>query len=61
MKNTVSGMLRRVAFVRTNVSVEHIASIMNLQRISELRATLTVTDVSEELTKWYFFGACVGC
>jgi hypothetical protein len=36
-------MLRRVAFVRTDVSNEHIASIIRVI-IGELRTTLAVTD-----------------
>jgi hypothetical protein len=35
-----SGMLRRVAFVRTNVSGEHIASFIRLTKIGELGTTL---------------------
>jgi hypothetical protein len=37
-----SGMLRRVALVRTNVSEERIASIISVTRISELVTTLAV-------------------
>jgi hypothetical protein len=44
-----SGMLRRVALVRTNVSEELSASFISVTRIGELGAT------------WYFFAACVGC
>jgi hypothetical protein len=40
-----SGILRRVAFVRTDVSEERSASIIRLTRISELGRTLT-TGVS---------------
>jgi hypothetical protein len=38
-----SGMLRRVALVRTGVSEELSASIIMVTRIGELRTTLTVT------------------
>jgi hypothetical protein len=36
-------MLRRVALVRTDVSEEHIASIIRVTRIGELGTTLAVT------------------
>jgi hypothetical protein len=39
-----SGMLRRVALVRTDVSEELGASIIRVTRIDELRTTLTVTS-----------------
>jgi hypothetical protein len=39
-----SGMLRRVAFVRTDVSQELSASIIRVTRIGELGTTLTVTS-----------------
>jgi hypothetical protein len=39
-----SRMFRRVALVRTDVSEEHIASIIRTTRISELRAALTLTS-----------------
>jgi DNA-binding NtrC family response regulator len=39
-----SGMLRRVAFVRTDVSVELIASSIRVTRIGELGTTLAVTS-----------------
>jgi hypothetical protein len=38
-----SGVVRRVAFVRTDVLVEHIASIIRVMRIGELGTTLAVT------------------
>jgi hypothetical protein len=38
-----SGMLRRVALVRSNVSEEHIASIIRMTRIGELGTRLAVT------------------
>jgi hypothetical protein len=40
-----SGMLRRVALVRTDVSEEHIASFIRVTRIGELGTTLAVTSV----------------
>jgi hypothetical protein len=39
-----SGMLRRVAVVRTDVSEELSASIISVTRIGELGTTLTVTS-----------------
>jgi hypothetical protein len=39
-----SGMLRRAALVRTNVSEEHIVSIIRVTIISELETTLTITS-----------------
>jgi hypothetical protein len=39
-----SGMLRRVALVRTEVSEELIASFIRVTRISELGTTLAVTS-----------------
>jgi hypothetical protein len=39
-----SGMLRRVALVRTDVSKELCASIIRVTRIGELRTTLAVTS-----------------
>jgi hypothetical protein len=53
-----SGMLRRVALVRTNVSEELTASIIRVTRISELGTTLAVTSNRRTL---YFFVARVGC
>jgi hypothetical protein len=41
---TSSGMLRRVALVRTDVSEELSASFINVTRIGELGTTLTVTS-----------------
>jgi hypothetical protein len=43
-KNGVSGMLRRVALVRTDVSEESSASFIRMTRISELGKTLAVTS-----------------
>jgi hypothetical protein len=39
-----SGMLRRVALVRTDVSEERSASIIMVTRVGELGATLAVTS-----------------
>jgi hypothetical protein len=39
-----SGMLRRVALGRTDVSEEHISAIIRVTRIGELRITLAVTN-----------------
>jgi hypothetical protein len=39
-----SGMFRRVAFVRTDVSEEHSASFIRVTRIGELGTTLSVTS-----------------
>jgi hypothetical protein len=39
-----SGMFRSVALVRTDVSEEHIASIIRVTRFSELGTTLAVTS-----------------
>jgi hypothetical protein len=39
-----SGMLRRVALVRTDVEEECSASIIRVTRFDELEATLTVTS-----------------
>jgi hypothetical protein len=43
MKNGLSGMLRRVVLVRTDVSEELSASIIRVKRISELGTTVAVT------------------
>jgi hypothetical protein len=53
-----SGMLRRVALVRTDVSEEPSASFIRVTRIGELGTTLAAT--SNRRTQ-YFFTACVGC
>jgi hypothetical protein len=47
-----SGMLRRGALVRTDVSKELIASIFRVTRIGELGTTLAVTSNGRTL---YFF------
>jgi hypothetical protein len=52
-----SGMLRRVAHVRNDVSEELSASIIGVTRIGELRTTLAVT--SNRLL--HSFAARVGC
>jgi hypothetical protein len=39
-----SGMLRRATLIRTDVSEEHIASIIRISRIGELATTLTETS-----------------
>jgi hypothetical protein len=43
-----SGMLRRVALVRTDVSEEHSSSIIRMTRIGELGTTLAVI-IPEEI------------
>jgi hypothetical protein len=43
MKMTSSGILRRVAIVRTDVPEEHAASIIRVERIGGLGTTLAVT------------------
>jgi hypothetical protein len=54
-----SGMLRRVALVRTDVSEELSVSIIRVTRIGEIGTTLAVT--SNRRTLQNFFVACVGC
>jgi hypothetical protein len=44
-KNVVFWMLRRVVFIRTNVSEERIAFIISVTRIGKLGTTLAVTIV----------------
>jgi hypothetical protein len=39
-----SGMLHRMALVRTDVSEEHSASFIRVKRIGELRTTLAVSQ-----------------
>jgi hypothetical protein len=46
-----SGMLRRVAVVRTDVSEELSASIIRVTRISELGTTLAVTSNRRRLRR----------
>jgi hypothetical protein len=50
-----SGMLHRVALVRTEVSEEFSASFIRVTRIDELGTTLALTS------NRHFFAACVGC
>jgi hypothetical protein len=63
-----SGMLRRVALVRTDVSEELSASIIKVTRIGELGTTLVVTSNRRTLRRntklskvLYVFAACGGC
>jgi hypothetical protein len=58
-----SGILRRMALVRTDVSKELSASFIRVTRISELGTTLAVTSNRRTLRRntWYFFAAYVGC
>jgi hypothetical protein len=58
-----SGMLRRVALVRTDVSEEPSASFIRVTRIGELRTTLAGISNRRTLRRntLYFFAACVGC
>jgi hypothetical protein len=44
VSNVISGMLRHVALVRTDILEEHIASIIKVERTSELGTVLTVTS-----------------
>jgi hypothetical protein len=56
-----SGMLRRVALVRTDVSEALSASFIRVTRMAELGKTLAVTSNRLTLrrnTTWYFFAAC---
>jgi hypothetical protein len=48
-----SGMLRRVALVRTDVSEEPSASIIRVTRIGELGTTLAVTMTAASVDFWY--------
>jgi hypothetical protein len=48
-------MLRRVALVRTDVSVEPSASFIRVTRIGELGTTQAATS---NRRTWYFFAAC---
>jgi hypothetical protein len=54
LKNASSGMLRRVALVRTDVSEELSASIIRVTGTGELVITLA-------LITFYFFAACISC
>jgi hypothetical protein len=51
-----SGMLRRVALVRTDVSEELSASFIKVTRIGELGTALAVTSHRRENLKSYNFG-----
>jgi hypothetical protein len=53
-----SGMLRRVALVRSDVLEELSASIMTVIRIGELGTTLAISNNRRTL---YTFEACIGC
>jgi hypothetical protein len=53
-----SGMLRRVALVRTDVSEELSPSIIRVTTIGELGTTLAITSYRRTL---HFLAACVGC
>jgi hypothetical protein len=46
-----SGMLRRVALVRTDISEELSSSTIRVKRITELGTTLAVTDARYEETQ----------
>jgi hypothetical protein len=60
-----SGILRRAALVRTDVSEEYSASIIRVTKIGKLGTMLAIaTDALYEDYKastLYFFVACVGC
>jgi hypothetical protein len=58
-----SGMLRRVALVRTDVSEELSASFIRVTRIGELGISAVTSNrrMLRRNTKWYFFAAYVGC
>jgi hypothetical protein len=57
-----SGILHRMALVRTNVLEEHSASIIRVTRIGELGTALAITSNQCTLQRnKYFFVACIGC
>jgi hypothetical protein len=57
-----SGMLHRVALVRTDVSEELSSSFITVTRIGELGTTLAVTsNIPNTKLTWYFFTVYVGC
>jgi hypothetical protein len=58
-----SGLLRRVALVRTDVSEEPGASFIRVTRIGEQGTTLAATSNRRTLRRntKYFFAAYVGC
>jgi hypothetical protein len=55
-----SGMLRHVALVRTDISEDHIASIIRVTRIGELETTLAVTNIRENLKSYMCFMSYIG-
>jgi hypothetical protein len=55
-----SGMLRRVALVRTDVSEEPNAAFIRVTRICELGTILAATSEGRTLRRNIFFAACVG-
>jgi hypothetical protein len=55
-----SGMLRRVALVRTDVSEELSISFIRVTIIGELGTTLAVIS-NRRMLRRNFFAACVGC
>jgi hypothetical protein len=55
-----SGMLRRVALVKIDVSEELSASFIKVTRIGEIGTTLAVTSNRHTLEEILFL-ACVGC
>jgi hypothetical protein len=52
IKMPSSGILRRVVFVRTNVSEEGSASIILVTRIGELGTTLAITNNRRTLQRF---------
>jgi hypothetical protein len=55
-------MLRRVTFVRTDISEEPSASFIRVTRIGEIGTTLAATSNRRTLrrnTNWHFFSECV--
>jgi hypothetical protein len=57
-----SGMLRRVALARTDVSEELIASLILATRIGELGTALALNNNRRAMQiNTYFFAASVGC
>jgi hypothetical protein len=56
-----SGLLRRVALVRTDVSEEPGASFIRATKIGELGTTQAATNNRRTLLRKYFFAAYVGC
>jgi hypothetical protein len=56
-----SGMLRRVALVRTDVSEELSASFIRVARIDELGTIQAATSNRRTLRRNTILDACVGC